>query len=164
MQRSVALSMVEQESDGVREDLPQQPAGQVPDVLGPHPLYGIPLRELREDGVDALTKATQEGLPFGGTVALLAPVGREQFDAPPGHLFLRFGRMVVAVSDGEPSGGLDELRQHGKLVGIGRGYREAGDHAGPADPPNVHPEAVEGLPEQGVLTESGLPAEAPTAR
>ncbi len=38
-QRSVALSMVEQKSDGVREDLPQQPPGQVPEVLGPHPRF-----------------------------------------------------------------------------------------------------------------------------
>ena len=46
LQRSVALLMVEQESDGVTQDLPKQPAIQVPEVLGPHPLYGVASGEL----------------------------------------------------------------------------------------------------------------------
>ena len=46
LQRSVALLMVEQESDGVTQDPPKQPAIQVPEVLGPHPLYGVASGEL----------------------------------------------------------------------------------------------------------------------
>jgi hypothetical protein len=131
----------------------------VPEVLGPHPLYGIALRELREDGIDAVTKAAQIGASFGGRVALLAPVRREELDTRTlRQLSLGLGRMVIAVSDGEPAGGLDKLWQYGKFVGIGRSYREAGDEPRPADP-DVHPKAVKGLPEQGVLTEGGLSLE-----
>jgi hypothetical protein len=39
LQGSVTRSMVEQEGNAVREDLPQQPASQVPKVLGPHSLF-----------------------------------------------------------------------------------------------------------------------------
>jgi hypothetical protein len=67
--------------------------------------------------------------------------------------------VVVAVSDDQPRSSLDDLRENGKLVGIGQGYREAGDHPRPANL-YVHPKAVEGLLEEGVLAESGLPFEA----
>src|SRR5215207_3049619 len=67
--------------------------------------------------------------------------------------------MVVAIPNEQTRGGLGDLRQHGKLVGVGRGHRETGDDARPADS-NVHPEAVEGLPEQRILTEVRLSLEA----
>jgi hypothetical protein len=96
-------------------------------------------------------------------VVLLAPVRCEELDTrTPRQLFLGLGRVVVAVSNSEPTGGLEEFRQHGKLVGIGRGYREAGDEPRPAHL-HMHPEAVEGLPEQGVLTVSGFSPEARAA-
>ncbi len=44
-------------------------------------------------------------------------------------------------------------------MGVGWSYRKAGDETWPAHT-HMHPEAVEGLPEQGVFTESGLPFEA----
>ena len=78
-------------------------------------------------------------------------------------LFSGFGRVVVAVPHDNPRGKLGEFRKHGELMGVGRGHREAGDHPGPADPYVVHPEAVEGLPEQCVLAKSGLATKTPTA-
>ena len=160
MQRSVALLMVEQKSECVTQDLPQQPAPQVPEVLGPHPLYGVAPGELAEDCVDPVAKPAQASAPFGCGIALLAPVRREELDAhATRQLFLRLGRVVVAVPDGDPAGKLEEFRYDGELVGVGRGHREAGDDTGPADS-NVHPEAVEGLPQQRVLAESRLAAEA----
>ncbi len=39
--------MVEQEGDGVAQDLPEQPARQVPQIARPHPLYGVPPHEFR---------------------------------------------------------------------------------------------------------------------
>jgi hypothetical protein len=54
---------------------------------------------------------------------------------------------------------LGEFWEHGKLVGIGRGYRDAADHPRPANP-YVHPKAVEGLLEESVLAESSFPFEA----
>ena len=65
----------------------------------------------------------------------------------------------VAVSDDQASGALDDLRKHGELVGVGRGHRETGYEPGPADP-HVDAEAVEGLLEEGILAEGGLPPEA----
>jgi hypothetical protein len=155
--------MVEQEGNGVAEDLPQQPASQVPEVLGPHPLYAIALCELREDGVDAVTKAAQIGTPLRMRIVLFGPVRCEELDTrTPGQLFGDLGRVVVAVSNGEPTGGLEKSRQHGKLVGISRSYRKAADESWPAHP-HMHPEAVEGLPEESVLTESGFSPEARAA-
>ena len=61
--------------------------------------------------------------------------------------------MVVAVSDDQARGSLGDLREHAEFVGVGRGHRDAGDHPRQADP-HVHPEAVEGLLEEGVLAES----------
>ncbi len=67
--------------------------------------------------------------------------------------------MVVAVSDDQARSSLGEFWEHGKLVGIGWCYRDAGDHSRPANP-YVHPKAVEGLLEEGVLAKSSLPFEA----
>jgi hypothetical protein len=164
LQRLVARPVVEQEGDGVTENLAQQPAGQVPKVLGPHPLYAVAPCELAEDGVDPVAKAAQEGAPFGGRIELLAPVRRDELDAytTPRQLFLRFRRPVIAVPDSDPTGGIEEFRYDRKLVGVRWGHREACDEPRPADP-HVHPETVEGLLEQRVLAESGLLAEATAA-
>jgi hypothetical protein len=67
--------------------------------------------------------------------------------------------MVVAISDEKARSSLGDLWEHGKLVGIGRGYRDAADHPRPANP-HMHPKAVEGLFEESVLAESSLPFEA----
>ena len=71
MQRTVTRSVVEQEGNGVAEDLAQQPAGQVPKIFGPHSLDGVSCGELRKDGVDAVAQAAQEGAPLGGWIAFL---------------------------------------------------------------------------------------------
>jgi hypothetical protein len=150
LQRLVTSPVVEQEGYGVAEDFAQQPAGQVPEIPGPHLLDGVATRELAEDGVDPIAQAAQERAPLGGGIALLAPVRCEELDAhSTRQLFLCLGRVVVAVPDGEPVGELDEPWYDGELVGVGRGHRKAGDDAGPADP-EVHPEPVEGLPESSV--------------
>jgi hypothetical protein len=57
---------------------------------------------------------------------------------------------------------LCDLWEHAKLMGVGRGHREAADHPRPADP-HVHPKAIEGLFEQRVLAEVGLPTESTAA-
>jgi hypothetical protein len=163
LQGPVTSSVVEQEGDGVTENLPKQPASQVPQVLGPHLLNGVASRELTEDGIYPVTKAAQIGAPLGGGISLFVPVGCEELDAHASRqLLLRIGRVVVAVPDEQPAGGLDEFWYDGKLVGVSRGHREAGDDTRPANP-HVHPEAVEGLPEEGVLAESGFSSEAPAA-
>lgn len=103
LQRSVANSVVEQKGDRVTQDLPKQSASQVPEIPGPHPLYGVPSGELAEDGVDPVAQAAQEGAPLGRGTALLVPVGREEFDAnAPRQPFLRLGRVVVTVPDEKP--------------------------------------------------------------
>src|SRR5215207_9789818 len=149
--------MVEHKSNGVTQDLPKQPASQVPDVLGPRPLYGVASRQLAEDGVDPVAKATREGAPFGGRIELLVPVRCDELDAYTlRQLFLRFGRPVIAVPDSDPAGGVEEFRYDRKLVSVRWGQGEACDEPRPADP-HMRPETVEGLLEQRVLAESSLP-------
>ena len=164
LQGPITSLVVEQEGNGVREDLPQQPAAQMPEVLGPHPLYGVPSGELRKDGVDPVAKPAQEGTPLWSRIALLIPVRCEElYSHAPHQLFLGLGRVVVAVTDEQSTaGGLDELRYDGKLVGISRGHREAADEPRPANQ-HVQPEAIEGLPEQHVLAKGRLSAEAFTS-
>ena len=114
--------MVEQEGYGVAEDLTEQPAGQVPEVSGPHLLYGVATCELAEDGVDPVAKAAQEGAPFGGRIELLAPVRRDEFEACTlRQLLLRFRRPIIAVLDGDPTSGIEEFRYDRKLVGVRAG-------------------------------------------
>jgi hypothetical protein len=126
--------VVEQEGDGVREDLAQQPACQVPEVLGPHPLYAVASCELRKDGVDPVAKPAEEGALFRGRVSLLGAIRGQKLHTNARQFLPGLWRMVVAVSDDQAGSSLDNLREHGKLVGIGRGYRDAGDHTRPAKP------------------------------
>jgi hypothetical protein len=163
LQRTVTRSVVEQEGNGVAEDLAQQPAGQMPKIFGPHSLEGVSCAELRKDGVNPVAQAAQEGAPLGGGIAFLCAVGREELYAHAlSQLFSRLRRPVIAISHGETAGGLKEFGKPGKLVGVGWGHRQAGDHPRPAHP-HMHPEAVEGLLEEGVLTESGFSLEAAAA-
>ena len=163
MQRTVTRSVVEQEGNGVAEDLAQQPAGQVPKIFGPHSLEGVSCGELRKDGVNPVAQAAQEGAPLGGGIALFGAVGREELYAhAPLELFSGLRRPVIAISHGETAGALKEFGKHGKLVGVGWGHRQAGDKPRPAHP-HMHPKAVEGLLEEGVFTESGFSLEAAAA-
>jgi hypothetical protein len=131
LQGLVTSSVVEQEYNGVAENFPNQPASQVPQVLGPYLLNGVASRELTEDGIYPVTKAAQIGAPLGSGISLLVPVGREELDAHASRqLFLRLGGVVVAVPDEQPAGGLNEFRYDGKLMGVSRRHREAGDDPG----------------------------------
>jgi hypothetical protein len=154
--------VVEQKRYGVREDFAQQSACQMPQIARPHPLYAVALCELAEDGVYPVAKPTEEGTPFGIGIELLGGIWGQKLYAHRRQLFSGLGRMVVAVSEEEARSGLGEFGEHRELVGVGRGHREAADETGPADP-YVHSETVEGLSEEGVLAEGGLPAESTAA-
>jgi hypothetical protein len=158
LQRWVAYPMVEQEGNCVREDFAHQPAGKMPEVPGPHSLYGVTLHKLRKDGVDAVAKTAQIGACFGMGVSAFVLVGCDELDAYCGQLFLGLGRVVVAVPDQKAGGSLEEFGEDAELVGVGWSYRDTANDPWPADP-RVHPEAVEGLFEERVLSESSLPAE-----
>jgi hypothetical protein len=102
--------VVEQVGYGVAEDLPQQPAGQVPEVTRSHLLYGVTLCELRKDDVDAVAQRAQIGASLRVGISLLGAVGCEKLYALTSNQpFLGLGRVVVAVSDGS-RGTLQPLR------------------------------------------------------
>jgi hypothetical protein len=63
--------------------------------------------------------------------------------------------VVVAVSYDHPRGKLGDLWEHAEFMDVGWSHRKTSYDSRPADP-HVHPEAVEGLLEEGVLAESGL--------
>jgi hypothetical protein len=155
--------MVEQESDSMAQHLPKQPARQMPQVARPHPLYGVALCKLREDGVYPVAKTAQECASFGVGISFLGGIWGQKPYAHTRQVFCGLWRMVVAVSyNDDPGGKLDELRHGGELVGVGGGHRDAGDHSRPPEP-NMHPEAVEGLPQQRVLAEGRFSFEAMAA-
>jgi hypothetical protein len=66
--------------------------------------------------------------------------------------------MVVAISDYEAGGALDNLRQQVKLVNISWSNRDVGDHSRIANS-CMYTESVEGLPEHSVLAESSFSLE-----
>ena len=154
--------MIEQEGHGVREDFAQESACQMPEVARPNLLYRIALRELAENGVYPIAKPTEEGAPFGIWVSLLGGVRSQKLRTDARQLLPGLRRMVVAIPDDETGGALGEFGNDRELMGVGRGHRDAGDDAWPADP-RVHPEAVEGLFEERVLAEGGLSLKTPTA-
>jgi hypothetical protein len=151
--------VVEQESHGVRENFSKQPAGEVPEVAYPHPLYAVTPGELAENGVDAVAKTAQQRAAFGSGISFLGSVGGHKLYAHRAQeLFFGLGRVVIAIPDHDAVGTFDDLGQHRELVGVSRGYREVSDETGPRHP-HMHPKTVEGLLEEGVLAESGLPPE-----
>ena len=151
--------VVEQEGHGVREDFPEQSTGKVPEIARPHSLYGITLGELTENGVDAVAKPTQEGTPFGCGVSFLGGVRSQKLHTHTSQLLAGLWRMVVAISDEKARSSFGEFWDHGEFMGVGWSHRKTSYDPRPANP-CVHPKAVEGLLEEGVLAESGLPFEA----
>jgi hypothetical protein len=118
----------------VAEDFAQQPAGLVPELPGPHPLYRVATRELAEDRVDPVAHPGHEGAPFRMGIALLVSVRCHQLNASPGQLFPFDRRPVAAIPNHHTRGALDEVREHRELVDVGQGHAQAGDHSRPADP------------------------------
>ena len=157
--KGITYSVVEQEGYGVREDFAQQSACQMPCVARSHPLYGVTLRELAENGVYPVTKLTEEGALFGIGVSLLGGIRGQKLHAHTRQLLPGLWRMVVAVCNDQPRSSLGEFREQVELVGVGRSHREASDHSRPANP-HMYPKAVEGLLEEDVLAKGGLTAEA----
>ncbi len=78
------------------------------------------------------------------------------------QFFSRLGRPVIAIPDDETAGGFEEFGEHREFVGVGRGNRDAADEPRPPNA-HMHPKAVEGLPEKGVLAEGGFTPEAAAA-
>ena len=123
MQRPVAQQMVEQEGHSVAQDLPEQPARQMPQIARPHPLYRVPLHELREDGVYPVAKTAQQRAPFGSGISLLGGVWSQKLYAHRAQeFFLCLGRVVVAITDHGAACTFDDLGQHRELVGVGRSH------------------------------------------
>ena len=56
MQRLVTCPVIDQEGENVVQNLPEQPARQMPQIARPHPLDGVSFHDLREDSVDAAAK------------------------------------------------------------------------------------------------------------
>jgi hypothetical protein len=131
----------------------------MPEVTRPHLLHAVALCELAENCVYPVAKPTQEGTLFGCGVSLLGAIRGQKLHTNIRQLLAGLWRMVVAISDEKARSSLGEFGEHGKLMGIGRSYRDAADHPRPANP-HMHPKAVEGLFEEGVLAESSLPFEA----
>ena len=105
----------------MREDLPEQPAHQVPQIARPHPLHGVASHQLRKDGVYPVAKAAQQHAPFGARVALLGGVGGQKLYAHRRQLFFGPpGRVVVAVPDEQTGGALGEFGDDRELVGVAR--------------------------------------------
>jgi hypothetical protein len=152
--------VVKQEGHGVREDFAQQSTSKVPEVACPDPLYGITFGELRKDGVYPVAKPTEEGAPFWVGISFLGGVRSQKLHTNAGQLLPGLWRMVVAISYEKARSSLGDLWEHAKLMGIGRGHRDAADHPRQAANPHVHPKAVESLLEEGVLAESSFPFEA----
>jgi hypothetical protein len=132
------------------------------EVLGPHPLYGVPLRELREDGIDTVAKTAQIGALSWDRISFLGGIRSQKFYAHPRQLLLGVGRVVVAVPDEKAGGALGEVGHYGEFVGVGRSYAQASDDTRPSYP-HVYPKAVEGLPEERIFAKGGLAAEARAA-
>jgi hypothetical protein len=163
LQRWVAASIVEQESHRVREDFAQQPTGEVPQLTRPHPLYGVTSHELRKDGVDPVAKTAKQSTSLRSGISSFGGVRGQKLYAHLRQLFFGLRRLVVAISDEKTRGRLGEFGEYRELVGVSRGYRKAGDEPWPANP-HMHPKAVEGVLEEGILAEGCLSFETPAQR
>jgi hypothetical protein len=131
LQRWVTAPMVEQEGHGVREDFAKQPTCQMPEVFCPHPLYGVTSGQLRKDGIYPVAKTAQQSALFGVGISFLGGVGSQELNRHARQLFLRFGRVVVAVTDDDPGGKLDEFGEQMEFMSVGRSYAQTSDDAWP---------------------------------
>jgi hypothetical protein len=163
--------MVEQEGYGVRENLAHQPAGEVPHVACPHPLYGVTLGELREDGVYPVAKTAEQGTPSGSPISgkhgEFMGVGRSYRKAsddsrpahphmhpeaveglPEKHIFAKGSlspEAMAAVSAGE------QARWQGHRIADGEGGVVGSERE------KLLPEALLYFPEVGCLPSEGSP-------
>jgi hypothetical protein len=151
----VARPVVEHKGYGMREreNFAQQPTRQMPAVMSPHALDAVATSELRENGVDAVAKTAQIGALSRMRVISFVSVWCHEFDALPIQILYCLRRAVVAVSDHDAGGALEEFGDDREFMYVGWCHREeVGYDPEPADP-HVHPKAVEGVLEKRVLAE-----------
>jgi hypothetical protein len=75
----------------------------MPEVSGPHPLYGVALRELRGDGIDAVAKTAQIGTLSWGRISFLGGIRSQKIYAHLSQqLLCSLGRVVVKIPDRIP--------------------------------------------------------------
>jgi hypothetical protein len=132
----------------------------MPQIACPHPLYGVASHELRRDGINPVSKATQEDTRLGTPIALFRGVRSQKLYAHARQLLPGLGRVVVAIPDEQTGGALGEFGENREFVGVGRSHRQTGNDPWPADP-RVHPESVKGLFEEGVFAEGGFSLKTP---
>ena len=114
--------VVEQEGYGVREYFAQQPTSEVPEVACPHPLYGVTLGELAENGVYPVAKAAEECAPLGMRVSLLGGIRGQELYALTLQLLPGPRRMVVAIPNEQTGGVLGEFGNDREFVSVGRSH------------------------------------------
>jgi hypothetical protein len=93
----IGCGLIEQDGEGVAENLAQQSASEMPGVPSLDALGVVALSELAEDGVDAIAQMAQDQVPARVRVAGLVARRGNELDALGGQLSANPRRVVVAV-------------------------------------------------------------------
>src|SRR5919199_3305614 len=160
--QTVGCSPIEQQRQGVREHLAQQPTPEVPRVACPNALGAEALGELAEDGVDAIADMTEHQVPARVRISALVARWSEELDPVLGKLGRDARRVVVAITYQQSERALGQNGNHRGFPHVGWGERDAADDTRPAQS-HVHAKAIEGLTDDEVLAEGGLASKAAAA-
>ncbi len=156
------IVQIEQDSQRVHEDHPQQPVALMPQITRPDALGLAPLDQLPKDGINPIAYSAQHGTPTMGRGMLGAAKGCQQADASPAQKGFERGQPVIAVSQEQSARACGQIGDDLAFMDVGRGQDHLGNYSRPAQA-DMQAEAIEGLASRMVLAVVGLPSEAPTA-
>src|SRR5205085_6451654 len=141
----------------MRQQLPQQPRREVPQVARPHTLGREPLAELRENRLNAVTDAGDGARPLAPPLKARLLVRNQHLQALAAQPLCQLRLPVGAVSETDAFGSVGQLFQQSHVREGSRAEAQAGDDSRPTDA-CVKAKAVEGLPDRVVKPEARMPA------
>ncbi len=151
--------MVQNESDGMTECLPEKAAAQMPHIFRPYTLDPIAVHQLAEHRFNPVSEATQQRASMRPRLGRSLLEWNLQVKTALSQFRLEFRTPVVAVSQYSSLPSADQVRHDSRLVNGGGSDCEADDDSGPRHQ-RVYPKAIEGLTQQCIVTEVALSPEA----
>ncbi len=145
---------IEQHTNGMHKHHAQQAIAQVPQITSPDALRPTAVRQLSEDGIDAIAHPSQHRTPAVSGLRAGFAKRSQQHHPNLAQGRLQRGQPVVAISQEQPARACRQIPDDFTLMHVGRGQVHLGNDSRPTQP-QMQPKAVEGLPTGMIFAKAG---------
>jgi len=140
----------------------EPPIAQMPQITRPHPFGSAAIRQLSEDGIDAIAHPSQHRTPTVSGLGARFAKRSQQHHPEFAQGRLQSGQPVVTITQQQPAGACRHIPDDLAFMLIGRRQVHLGNHAWPTQP-QMQAKAIEGLSRGMIFAETGTGVKAMAA-